>query len=248
MVQNLVGCRVSFVALTLTRPIRHCLPSPQSVLPLNSYRNEFRPSQKWHAGYFVRRKREREETLFKTRFSPLTDSFSRPKPLHCQSSMKPHCLRRKWSREVPNSTPAKPLTMRHSGHRERTRARRTACPFRRVTGRGRQHTTHTSIWRHEFHCRSQRCLRDVIVRLTPLRRGRRRRPMRDDSSSCCRRMNFVPIAAPRSRPRPPGEGRGTTGRTDSTRASCDIATCSRLRVSYVHQSNKVTFLHGSART
>ena len=105
MVQNLIGCRVSFVALTLTRPIRHCLPSPQSVLPLNSYRNEFRPSQKWHAGYFVRRKREREETLFKTRFSPLTDSFSRPKPLHCQSSMKPHCLRRKWSREVPNSTP-----------------------------------------------------------------------------------------------------------------------------------------------
>ena len=216
MVQNLVGCRVSFVALTLTRPIRHCLPSPQSVLPLNSYRNEFRPSQKWHAGYFVRRKREREETLFKTRFSPLTDSFSRPKPPHCKSLMKPHCLRRKWSREVPNSTPAKPLTnhapLRSSGTYARA-PHGAACPFRRVTGRGRQHTTHTSIWRHEFHCRSQRCLRDVIVRLTPLRRGRRRRPMRDDSSSCCRRMNFVPIAAPR-RARARARGRKGNDGTD----------------------------------
>ena len=112
--------------------------------------------------------------------------------------------------------------MRHSGHRERTRARarRTAaCPFRRVTGRGRQHTTHTSIWRHEFHCRSQRCLRDVIVRLTPLRRGRRRRPMRDDSSSCCRRMNFVPIAAPRSRPRPGKEGERRDGQIALVRAA-----------------------------
>ena len=79
---------MSFVALTLTRLIRHChcLPSSQSVLPLHSYRDEFRPSQKWHAGSFGR-KRETEAVLFKTRFSPLTDSFSRPLSPQCRSTL-----------------------------------------------------------------------------------------------------------------------------------------------------------------
>ena len=78
-----------------------------------------------------------------------------------RSSMKPHSYRRQWSREVPNSSPAKPLTNAPSSLTGNVPPRRpddadgnsrVRMSKPQITGRRRQHTAHLCIWRHGSHC------------------------------------------------------------------------------------------------
>ena len=148
---------MSFVALTLTRLIRHChcLPSSRSVLPLHSYRDEFRPSQKWHAGSFGR-KRETEAVLFKTRFSPLTDSFSRPLSPQCRSTLAATlCQAQVVARSAKFNT-RKTINERRSSpscHQEHTRGNSRVRMSMPQSNWARAPTYLTSIWHHGAHCR-----------------------------------------------------------------------------------------------